>query len=308
MIQNIRSFLDHLAKERNFSPHTLRNYGVDLHQFITFLEKAQIRSFSEIDQLVLREFLSSLKEGKGEKRGCAPCTVARKLSSIRTLFKFLIRKGVINSDPSTLVRAPRRSRRLPPFLTEEEVETLLNTPDNEGFIGLRDRAILEVFYSTGMRVSEVVGSDLPDMNLSNGFIRVRGKGRKERLCMLGPPAVAAVRAYLPTRKKLIMKRTTSSGQALFLNQRTAYRITDRSIGRILKGYLVRAGLSSRHSPHSLRHSFATHIMNRGANLREIQELLGHKRITSTQIYTHLNINRLQEVYEKAHPRSTITHS
>jgi site-specific recombinase XerD len=231
--------------------------------------------------------------------------MGRKISTLRTFFAFLVNRGIVKTDPTGLIRAPRRRHNLPAFLTEEEVERLLEAPDGAGFIGLRDRAILETMYSTGMRVGEVVGTDLEQINLSAGYIRVRGKGKRERLAMLGPPAQAAVRAYLPARASLVRERGASPGEALFVNQRTARRITARSVERILKGYLKRAGLAEEHSPHSLRHSFATHILNRGANLREVQELLGHKRIATTQIYTHLDINRLQEIYRKAHARSGI---
>ncbi|MFH2002190.1 MAG: tyrosine-type recombinase/integrase, partial [Planctomycetota bacterium] len=228
-------------------------------------------------------------------------TVCRKISALRTFFRFLVSQGTLKTDPTGLVRSPKRKSKLPSFLSEAEVELLLCTPDEEGFIGLRDRAILETLYSTGMRVSELVSIDLEDMNLAGGYVRVRGKGRKERLSMIGPPAAAAINAYLPERERLGVRRRANLSQTLFINQRTARRITSRSIGRILKGYLIRAGLPSEHSPHSLRHSFATHILNRGANLREVQELLGPKRIATTQIYTHLDINRLQAIYEKAHP-------
>ncbi len=306
MKRSIRAFLNHLAKERNLSGNTVLGYGKDLDQFEAFLKETGVQSFREVDHLVIREFLAFLKMGGPEGKPRTPETLGRKISAMRTFFAFLSSRGKIQHDPMGLVRSPRRKHKLPSFLTESEVERLLKAPDRSGFIGIRDRALLETLYSTGMRVGELVQTDLDRINLNGGFIRVMGKGRQERLAMLGPPAVTATRAYLPARKTLAKKRGADPGEALFINERTGLRITARSIRRILKGYLLRSGLPPNHSPHSLRHSFATHILNRGANLREVQELLGHKRIASTQIYTHLDIARLQEIYRKAHPRSGVT--
>lgn len=303
MKKAISHFLEHLAKERNLSNNTIRSYGADLRLFGDFLTEVGIKKPSEVDHLAIREFLSRLKEGDEEHPGRARVTMARKISTLRTFFRFLAERGHIKGDPTGLIRSPRRSRKLPSFLTEEEVESLLNAPDNKGFLGMRDRALLEVLYSTGMRVGEVEKADLDDMNLNGGYIRVKGKGRRERLAMLGPPAVAALRSYLPARNRLSRERGAGPDVALFVNHKTARRLSARSIRRILKGYLLRAGLSPEYSPHSLRHSFATHILNRGANLREVQELLGHKRIATTQIYTHLDIKKLQKIYRAAHPRS-----
>jgi integrase/recombinase XerC len=279
----------------------VRNYLNDITQFQGFCRAAGHRNFTRVDHLAVREFLSFLKSG-GEKRSTySQTTLSRKLSTLRTFFGFLLRQGWIGQDPTGLIRSPRRQSKLPTFLSEKEVETLLNTADREGFIGLRDRAILESLYSTGMRVSELVGADLEDLSLSGGYVRVKGKGRRERLSMIGAQADMAIRNYLPERANHLEKQCADSIPALFINARNGKRITARSVGRILKGYLLRAGLPTEHSPHSLRHSFATHLLNRGANLREVQELLGHKRISTTQIYTHLDINRLQAIYRKAHP-------
>lgn len=301
MKNEISAFLLHLSRERNLSEHTIRNYRNDLDQFYNFLIESKIKSFSGVGHLTLREFLAFLKHGGKGRKGSSQTTLCRKISTLRTFFRYLLGKDAIKTDPTGLIRSPRRKSKLPSFLSEKDVELLLRTPDEIGFIGIRDRAILELLYSSGMRVSELVRVDLEHMNVSGGYVRVRGKGRKERLAMIGPPAATAINTYLPEREKLARKRRSDAGQALFINQRTAKRITSRSIGRILKGYLMRAGLPSEHSPHSIRHSFATHILNRGANLREVQELLGHERIATTQIYTHLDINRLQSIYEQAHP-------
>jgi len=307
MKKEIQYFIAHLSKERNLSGHTINSYRSDLLQLNAFLGEKGLASPNDVDHLVLREFLAVQKTGTQDRPGNSHVTLGRKISAFRTFFRFLVIRGTVKSDPTGLIRSPRRKRKLPSFLTEDEVVALLDAPDEAGFLGLRDRAILEVLYSTGMRVSELVGANLSDASLNSGHILVRGKGRKERLAMLGPQAVSAIKAYLPARSRLVKKRRASPIEALYINHRTAKRISSRSIRRILKGYLVRAGLSAEFSPHSIRHSFATHILNRGANLREVQELLGHKRISTTQIYTHLDINRLQEVYLKAHPRSKITH-
>jgi integrase/recombinase XerC len=306
MKEAIKNFLEHLGKERNLSEHTVRSYRLDLDQLNAFLKTKGFGSIYKIDHLVLREFLAFMRGGRSDGPGVSRATLARKISTIRTFFAFLCRQGKMKENPTALLRSPRRGRKLPSFLTEGEVEALLEAPDLAGFIGLRDRAVLEVLYSTGIRVSELVGADLSDLNLSGGYLRVRGKGRRERLTMLGPMAVTALTQYLSEKKRLLLRRGTSPVNALFINIRTLKRITARSIRRILKGYLIRANLPMNHSPHSLRHSFATHLLNRGANLREVQELLGHKRIATTQIYTHLDIKKLQEVYRKAHPRSRAT--
>jgi len=304
----LSAFLAHLRRERDLSAHTVRSYGTDLRQFHRFLEESGIRSLEAVDHLAVREFLARLK---GPSRGGAAlsaATLARKISALRTYFNFLLNRGVVKGHPMGLVRSPRRRRTLPAFLTEEEVERLLEAPDREDFVGKRDRAVLEVLYSTGMRVGEAVRADLDHLNLSGGYIRVLGKGRRERLAMVGPPAAEALRAYLPERHRMAARHGSTGERALFLNARNGRRITGRSIARIMKGYLARAGLSPALSPHSIRHSFATHLLNRGANLREVQDLLGHKRIATTQIYTHLEMTRLREIYRKAHPRAGLSGS
>jgi len=306
MIKAIEDFIAHLANERNLSIHTVRSYKCDLMQFHNFLTLEGITSFSKIDHLVIREFLTFLKTGGDGKGGCSRVSLARKTSSLRTFYKFLISRFIVKKDPTGLIRSLRRQRRLPIFLSEDEVSALLNAPDKNTSAGIRDNAILEVLYSAGMRVSEVVGININDLSLSRGYLLVRGKGRRERLSMLGSYAVSAIKRYIPDKRRVIAEKKFAASDALFINFRDGRRLTDRSVRRILKKYLLKADLPLDHSPHSLRHSFATHLLNRGANLREVQELLGHKRITSTQIYTHLDIKKMQEVYMKAHPRSDST--
>ncbi len=299
----IRDFIDYLDKERNFSPHTVRNYLSDLEQFKTFSKERGISKPAEVDHLAIREFMAGLRRGTdglpGRKRG----TVARKISTLRSFFRYLVQRGVLQRDPTGLIRSPRRARKLPNFLSEEEVIELITSVPEKGFIGLRDRAILEVLYASGVRVSEAVGADLNDLNLSAGFVRVRGKGKRERLAMLGAPAIDALRTYLAARRTLISQQDSPHGEALFVNARKARRLTTRSVRRILKGYLIQNGLNPEISPHAMRHSFATHLLNRGANLREVQELLGHKRISSTQIYTHVETDQMRKIYRETHPRS-----
>jgi len=299
----IGDFVDYLEKERNLSPHTVRNYLSDLEQFKAFTKERAISTPADVDHLAVREFMAALRRGTdglpGRKRG----TVARKISTLRSFFRFLVQRGVLQKDPTGLIRSPRRARKLPNFLSEDEVVGLINAVPEKGFIGLRDRAILEVLYASGVRVSEAIGADLNDLNLAAGFLRVRGKGKKERLAMLGAPAIDALRAYLAARRTLIRKQNSPDSEAIFVNARKARRLTTRSVRRILKGYLIANGLNPQISPHAMRHSFATHLLNRGANLREVQELLGHKRISSTQIYTHVETDQMRKIYRETHPRS-----
>lgn len=303
MERAIEVFLDSLSGERNLSANTVKSYRSDLMQFAAFMQDRGVDSPERVTHLAIREYMGGLRRGAGDGAARMRSTVARKISALRTFFRFLVRQGIVPRDPTGLVRTPRRARKLPAFLSEPEVERLLLSVQGRGFIGKRDKALLETLYSTGTRVSEAVTADLADLNLQAGFLRVRGKGRRERLAMLGGPSVEALRKYLPVRVEMIAKRKAPATEALFINERTAGRLSDRSVRRILKGHLLRANLNPDISPHALRHSFATHLLNRGANLREVQELLGHKRISSTQIYTHVETEHLRKVYSKAHPRS-----
>ncbi len=303
MKQAIESFLQYLERERNLSTLTIRSYRSDLRQFCSFAGEGKLTSPTEVTHLSIREFMAGLHRGTDGAPGRTRGTVARKISALRSFFRYLLRTGVIDADPTGLIRTPRRGRKLPSFLSEDEVDILLTAADEGGFIGLRDRTLLEVLYSSGIRVSELVGADLADLNLKAGFLRVRGKGRRERLAMLGKPCITAIRSYFPERQNLFGRLKVRPGQALFVNARNAGRLTARSVRRILKGYLLKTSLNPDISPHALRHSFATHLLNRGANLREVQELLGHKRISSTQIYTHVETEQLRKVYRKAHPRA-----
>jgi len=291
----IDRFLRHLAATRGASEHTLRAYGGDLAELASFLEELGLDDPREVNGRTLRRFLVEL-----EDRELASSTVQRKLSSVRALFRFLQREGAIDQHPATGLRRRRAPRLLPGCLELSEVEALLEAPDRTTTAGRRDRALLEVMYSAGTRAAETVGLDRGDLDLAGGTARVRGKGRKERLAALGSHALNALGEYLsdPARPRPAREAVN----AVFLNNRGG-RLSTRSLGRIVDKHALAAGIHRRATPHTLRHSFATHLLDRGADLRAVQELLGHAHLVTTQIYTHVSVERLREVYEKAHPRA-----
>ena len=234
-------------------------------------------------------------------RGYAKATSARRIAAVRSFFKYLCRQGILQTNPTTGLRSPKVDKKLPGFMSVTEIDLLLDQPEETDRFPTRDKAILEIFYSAGVRVSELVGLDLKDANLDEGIITVRGKGRRERYALLGDPAIRAVREWYADRVGLL-KLTAKSSEAVFLNK-LGTRLTVRSVGRVVHKYLARAGLDPNLSPHSLRHTFATHLLNAGAEIRSVQELLGHKHLTTTQLYTHLSKQKIQESYQKAHPRA-----
>jgi tyrosine recombinase XerC len=289
MEKYIDKFMRYLEIERNYSQHTILNYKLDLDDFAKFLAGGPIE---KVDYLTLRKYLVLLKEKSLSAR-----SINRKLSSLRSFFKFLTKEGYLKENPTLVVSSPKLEKHLPKFMTEDEVIKLIESTfskDKEDERSLRDRAILEAFYSTGMRVSELVGLDIEDMDFIGGIVKVTGKGRKERIIPIGETAIAAIRKYLDRRKR--------QASALFLNK-NGTRLTARGIGNIVNKYITLAGIKQGVSTHSLRHSFATHLLNRGADLRTVQELLGHANLSTTQIYTHLTTERLKNVYDKAHPRA-----
>ncbi|MFA5320573.1 MAG: tyrosine recombinase XerC [Candidatus Omnitrophota bacterium] len=285
----VERFLRYLEIEKNYSPHTLLNYRLDLRDFAVFIGVSEPEA---IGYLEIRKYLASLKEKKLTSR-----SVARRLSCLRSFFNFLCREGLAKSNPVAGVSTPRLDRHLPEFLTEEEVNRLFDSAaafsQNEQ-ARLRDKAILEVFYSTGMRISELSGLKLPAVDFIGGIVKVFGKGRKERIVPIGEPALRALNDYLRERG--------SASDFIFLNLRGA-PITTRGVRMVVDRYFKLAGMKKGVSPHTLRHSFATHLLNRGADLRSVQELLGHANLSTTQIYTHLTTERLKAVYDKAHPRA-----
>lgn len=299
MRKAIDDFLRELRVERNYSAHTLAAYGRDLEEFLGYLDRGGRQAApapAEIDHLSIRDFLAHVQRAGNGRR-----TAGRKLAAIRSLFQFLHREGRIASNPARLVSTPRAPRRMPRVLSEAEVDTILAQPDSSGPIGARDRAWLELLYATGIRVGELVGLDLADASLDEGLLRVRGKGRRERLVPFGRPAREALQRYLECRSRLGGKRRTTS-EALFLNNRGG-RLSARSVQRRLKDYVRRGASRLEVHPHQLRHSFATHLLNRGADLRSIQELLGHRSLSTTQQYTQVAAEELVKVYRRSHPRA-----
>ncbi len=302
LLDAIDRFLAFLRGARAASPHTLKGYSTDLVQFVEFVRSRGARTAQQVDPLLVREWIVHYREGKDGLGPRSKTSMARKLSAVRSFFRFLVEHDELDGNPMLVVRRPKRDRPLPKVLDEGAVERLLAAPQGTSFKAVRDRAILETLYSTGVRVAELIGADLADLDLAEGSLRVRGKGKKERLAMLGEPAVKALSTWITRR------RSRGAGlNALFVNERGGrkrpMRLTDRSVRRLLKDYLAIAGLDASASPHTLRHSFATHLLNHGANLRLVQEFLGHEHLATTQVYTHLDSRRLQEVYRKAHPRA-----
>jgi integrase/recombinase XerC len=296
--QALADFLTHLGLEKNSSQQTVKSYREDLTQALQYLrEQTKQPSTGPRDWNVrsLRGLMAWL-----HTQGYAKSTIARRMAAIRAFGKFLCREGHMTSNPAESLRGPRLDKNLPHFLTWDDIQKLLSSPDQDE-LGLRDRAWLETLYSAGLRVSELVQLNIPDVDLDEGIMVVRGKGKKERLALLGEPAVRAIRDWLSERQSLLNRQGLVS-DAVFLNCHGT-RITTRSIGRLLEKYLQLAGLDPRTTPHTIRHSFATHMLDAGAELRGVQELLGHKSLTTTQIYTHISTQRLQQSYHKAHPRA-----
>ena len=289
-------FLHQLAATRGASVHTLRAYRGDLAEFCTWCKKRGIEEPEAVTPRIVRSFLAFLDE-----RSLSRTSVQRKLSAVRSFFKHLVREGRITTHPALGLRQRRATRNLPGCLELSEIEALLDAPDISKASGRRDRAILELMYSAGTRSSETVGLERTDLDLGRGVARVRGKGRKERMAPIGSFASEALKAYLQDPERPRPK--PSAAQAVFLNQRGG-RLTTRSIGRIVEQCAQRAVLRRPATPHTLRHSFATHLLDRGADLRSVQELLGHAHLVTTQIYTHISIEGLRKIYEKAHPRAS----
>lgn len=290
----VERFLRAMVAERGASPFTVKSYREDLLQLAEFLASAGCRSPAEATSAILRRFAGGLHAA-----GYAQSTVARKLASTRSFYAFGQREGWVRTNPAKPLRGPKRARKLPRFLTGEEIGRLLAAPQPRQAGGLRDRAILELMYSAGLRVRELVGLDDTDLDLRGGTVRVRGKGRRERLGIVGTHARRALEAWLAARPRMASGSRTSP---LFTN-RFGTRLSVRGVGRLLEKHLLTAGLAGRASPHTLRHSFATHLLDAGADIRSVQELLGHKSLVTTQIYTHVTTARLLDAFDKAHPRA-----
>jgi len=292
----IERFLGAMVAERGCSPFTVKSYREDLLQLAEFLASAGCRSPGDATSTILRRFAGGLHAA-----GYASATVARKLASTRSFYAFGQREGWVRTNPAKPLRGPRRARKLPKFLTGEEIGRLLAAPQPKAAGGLRDRAILELMYSAGLRVRELVGIDDTDVDLRGGTVRVRGKGRRERLGIVGRHAQRAIEAWIASRPRA-KGPGVARVQPLFTN-RFGTRLSVRGVARLLEKHLVTAELVGRASPHTLRHSFATHLLDAGADIRSVQELLGHKSLVTTQIYTHVTTTRLLDAFDKAHPRA-----
>ena len=306
MEQLLTQFLEHLRYERNVSEHTLRNYQSDLEQFVDHLAPANAKNgkrnfpnLADIDHITIREWLATLHTAQKKKS-----SIARKLAALRTFFQFLVREGLMEQNPAKLVATPRQEKKLPKHLSIEDAIKFIETPDIDSELGKRDRAMLELMYATGVRVAELTKMNIGHIDFRNRLIRVTGKRRKERIVPFGEPALDALKAYLEVRDGLLNNAPISEREpeALFLNYQGT-RITTRSVGRMVDKYIRVCAGKYDISPHALRHSFATHLLDSGADLRDIQELLGHARLSSTQIYTHVSMEKLIQVYDKAHPKA-----
>ena len=290
----IEDFLQHIKYNRNLSPETFRAYKSDLSKFLA--QCVNGKSISTMDVPTFRRYIAQLREG-----GLNKTSIARTLACLRTFYTYLCKQEIMEYNPVKLIRTPKLDKRLPSFLEIDEIEKLLAVPDVKTFQGARDRAILETMYSSGLRISELSQLSMKDITLSGGVAHIKGKGRKERIAPIGSYAVNAIKDYLPARSKLLQKLKRNT-DAVFINKNGG-RLGVRNIRRLLTKYVRIAGITKKVSPHTLRHSFATHLLNRGADLRSVQELLGHSNIATTQIYTHVTTHRLKEVYDKAHPRA-----
>jgi len=289
--QYIDKFIRYLEIEKDASVHTIANYKIDLRGFADFAGDIDIE---KIDYLLLRKFLAHLKAVQYDKK-----SIARRFACMRSFFKFLCRDGYLKNNPALSMSTPKLDKKLPFFLDMAQTEKLLSAPAGKDAASLRDKAILETIYSAGMRISELVGLRMEDVDFIGGVVKVRGKGKKERLIPIGDTALRAIKSYLDKSSDGFNNKTRP---ALFLNKSNT-RLTDDSVRRIIDKYIQIASMREKISPHTLRHSFATHLLDRGADLRAVQELLGHANLSTTQIYTHITTERLKSVYEKAHPRA-----
>jgi integrase/recombinase XerC len=296
MDEHLDKFITYLIAEKNASPYTIKNYRHEIRQFLDFLKEQGIDSWDGVDRYVLRRYLARL-----QAEGYVKASIARRISEMRSFCRYLVREDILDANPIRTISSPKIPKRLPDYLDPHQVEALLAAPDATVPQGQRDRAIMEVLYASGLRVSEVVSLNLSNLDLRHGELRVWGKGGKERLALLGQPACRALTRYIEDGRSKLIKENRATN-ALFLN-RLGSRLSTRSVSNILDKYARLAGLRRRVTPHVMRHTFATHLLDGGADLRTVQELLGHASLSSTQIYTHVSQARAKEVYRKAHPRA-----
>lgn len=301
MIEHIKKYLKYLLTEKNYSPHTISSYEDDLINFNDFLDRHFSRStylVSEIDHLTIRLFLGDLLEQGKSKR-----TVARKLAALRSFFKYLVKQKVIRNNVSLNITIPKLAKILPLFLDEHSVAQMMNIPDSSTVEGIRDRAILELFYSTGMRLNELISLNLYDIDFWNNTVKVMGKGRKERIIPVGKISMRALENYMGIRKKLISANTQLNDQNILFLSNRGKRLYPKGVYLIVKNNIEKVSEIEKKSPHILRHTFATHLLNRGADLRAVKELLGHENLSTTQLYTHVTIDKLKRIYKQAHPKA-----
>ena len=294
----VRSYLEYLEIERNYSAHTILSYEKDLSSLVQFLHREGIDSFNKVHKESLRAFIGSLlDEGFGQR------SIARKIASMRSFFKYLRRQKKIDGNPALVLITPKVGKRLPCYLDEESVQRLLSSPDQSTPNGKRDTAILELFYSTGIRLSELIDLNVDDLKKEEGLIKVKGKGRKERIVPVGRKALAAVNDYLNEKNVLSTKANIKVDEQPLFVIKEGHRLYPQAVGRMVRKYIGVVSEIEKKSPHVLRHSFATHMLNHGADLRAVKELLGHESLSTTQVYTHVSTSRMKKVYENAHPKA-----
>jgi integrase/recombinase XerC len=294
----VRSYLEYLEIERNYSAHTILSYETDLLRLIQFLHREGIDSFKNVRKESLREFIGLLLD-----EGFSQRSIARKIASMRSFFKYLRRQKIIDGNPALVLITPKVGKRLPSFLDEESVEQLLSSPDRTTPNGKRDRAILELFYSSGIRLSELIGLNLSDLRQEEGLMKVRGKGRKERIVPVGRKALVAISDYLNEKGGQSAKGNVKIDEHPLFTMSEGRRMYPQAVGRMVRKYIGHVSEIEKKSPHVLRHSFATHMLNHGADLRAVKELLGHESLSTTQIYTHVSSARMKKVYDEAHPKA-----
>jgi len=297
-MENLREmFILYLQTEKNYSKHTILNYDLDLTEFFVFLDKNKINNINKIDYKIMREYLSELYSNR-----YSTSTVSRKISTLKSFFKFLLKENIVRGNPMSLISSPKKEKKLPHFLYYKELEALLNAPYENNIYELRDKLILEMLYSTGIRIGELIEIKCNDVDLKENKIKIHGKGNKDRYVLFGDVLLNLLNKYLKDSRKVLLKDKTCP--YLFINHHGT-KLTDRFIRKSINKYLLRASVNMNVSPHTLRHTFATHMLNEGANIKTVQELLGHENISTTQIYTHVSNERLRNVYLNCHPRAKI---
>lgn len=298
MYNKIREFLEYLEKQRNYSEHTVLAYGTDLKQFLEFLISKRISSFREVQKNVVRAYLGILIEGGSSKK-----TIARKIATLRSFFKYLRRIREVEYNMALTLTPPKQEKKLPVFIQEDAMKQILEGPDRTTLSGKRDAAILEMFYSTGIRRGELIGLDVRDLNISEGTLRVRGKGRKERIVPVGRKAISAVELYLRSRRETFEYESDKRRMKPLFTLANGKRLYPMAVNRLVSKYIAKVADLEKKGPHVFRHTFATHLLDRGADLRAVKELLGHENLSTTQIYTHVSTDRLKKVYQQSHPKA-----